>query len=185
MEWGILMLLLQLFWTFFKIGLLSFGGGYAMIPVIEHEVTAHGWMTSAEYYEAIALAGMSPGPVATNGAVYVGYHTAGLAGAVAATLGMVLPSLFLIVLMAAFFVRINEHKLVKSAFYGLRPIVAGLVAYAAIHFSQTSGIIGPISWDSGIALVIFAFSLFALIKYKLHPLYVIALSGLAGAALYS
>ncbi|GIP31536.1 chromate transporter [Paenibacillus sp. J2TS4] len=179
------MLLLNLFWTFFKVGLFSFGGGYAMIPVIEHEVTTQGWMTSVEYNEAIALAGMSPGPIATNGAVYVGYHTAGLAGALAATLGMVLPSLLLIVIIASFFIRINEHKLVKSAFYGLRPIVAGLVAYAGVNFSYTSGIIGEISWQSVIAFTIFAAALFALFKYKLHPLYVIVFSALAGAAFYS
>lgn len=173
-----------LFWTFAKIGVLSFGGGYAMIPAIEHEVLAHGWMTSEAYSDVIAVAGLSPGPVATNSAIIVGYRTAGVPGALASALGMAMPSLVIIVTLASAFVRMNGNRIVRSAFYGLRPIVTGLVLYAAIHFGQINGIIGPPTWQTGASLLIFAVSLVVMLKYKWHPLYVILLSGVMGAAFF-
>jgi len=103
------MILVELFKTFFIIGFISFGGGYAMIPVIETEVTAHNWMTTQEFTDIIAIAGMSPGPIATNSAIFVGYQIAGFPGAVVSALGMVLPSLMIILIVAAFFLQ-NEQK---------------------------------------------------------------------------
>ncbi|GIP39340.1 chromate transporter [Paenibacillus sp. J31TS4] len=173
-----------LFWTFAKIGVLSFGGGYAMIPAIEHEVLAHGWMTSEAYSEVIAVAGLSPGPVATNSAIIVGYRAAGVPGAVASALGMALPSLVIIVTLASMFVRMNGSRLVRSAFYGLRPIVTGLVLYAAIHFGIVNGIVGPPTWETGASVLILAVALLTMLKYKWHPLYVILLSGVMGAAFF-
>lgn len=99
------MLYWQLFISFFKIGLLSFGGGYAVIPTIQYEVERYGWLTTEQYQRIVSLAGMSPGAIATNNATLVGYQAGGLMGAVTATVGIVLPSLFIVILIAAFFIR--------------------------------------------------------------------------------
>ncbi|MFK2826409.1 chromate transporter [Bacillus sp. B190/17] len=179
------MILLELFKTFFMIGLISFGGGYATLPIIEVEVTAHHWMTTKEFTDIIAIAGMSPGPIATNCAVIVGYQTAGFAGAAASTLGVVLPSLIIILIMAAFFYKANKHPIVQSAFYGLRPIVVGLIVYAAIKFAIANGLIGPLSLYSLGLFLIFLLSLLALTRFRAHPALVIILSGIAGVLLFT
>lgn len=180
------MLLWELFITFLMIGLISFGGGYAMIPVIEMEVTKHGWMTTQEFTDVIAVAGMSPGPIATNSAIFVGYSTAGLGGAVVSALGMVLPSLTIILIIATFFHKFSDNKLLKCAFYGLRPIVTGLIIYAAIKFAISNDLISmKITWHMVSLFFIFVLSLLALIRLKWHPVFIIIFSGLVGVAFYS
>ncbi|MGP4038415.1 chromate transporter [Gracilibacillus sp. D59] len=178
------MVLWDLFWTFLLIGFVSFGGGYAMIPVIETEVSQHGWMTTQEFTDVIAVAGMSPGPIATNSAIFVGYHTAGISGAIVSALGMVIPSLLIILIIATFFFKFNELYIVKSAFYGLRPIITGLIMYAALKFAISNNVIGEISWRTVSLLIICGFSFFALMKLRLHPIFVIALAGVYGIVLY-
>lgn len=178
------MLLLELFKTFFIIGLISFGGGYAMIPVIELEVTTHGWMTTQEFTDIIAIAGMSPGPIATNSAVFVGYKTAGFSGAVVSALGMVLPSLIIILIISLFFAKANEHKMAQSAFYGLRPIIVGLIIYAAIKFALSNELIGSMSLHTFGLLSIFLLSLIALIRFHVHPALVILTAGVVGVILF-
>ncbi|MDV2685590.1 chromate transporter [Alkalihalophilus lindianensis] len=179
------MIVLELFRTFFMIGLVSFGGGYAMIPVIEREVTSSGWMTTQEFTDIIALAGMSPGPIATNSAVIVGYQTAGVPGAIFSALGMVLPSLIIILIVATFFFKASKNRILQSAFYGLRPIIVGLIIYAAVTFAISNNLIGSLTYKSMSLLLIFILSLFALIRLRFHPAYVIILSGLVGVLLYS
>ena len=174
----------ELFSTFLMIGFVSFGGGYAMIPVIEIEVSNHGWMTTQEFTDVIAVAGMSPGPIATNSAIFVGYKTAELPGAIVSALGMVIPSLLIILIIATFFFKLNENRFVKSAFYGLRPIITGLIVYAAIRFAITNDVIGSLSWHTVGLVSIFGLSLFALIKLKMHPIFVIVLSGICGVIFY-
>ncbi|WP_138419898.1 chromate transporter [Aquibacillus sediminis] len=179
------MVLVELFWTFLMIGFVSFGGGYAMIPVIEREVSAHGWMTTQEFTDVIAIAGMSPGPIATNSAIFVGYKTAALPGAIVSALGMVIPSLLIILMIATFFFKFNENRIVKSAFYGLRPIITGLIIYAALRFAITNNVLGgTISWQMISLLAIFSISLFSLIKLRMHPIFVIMLAGICGVLLY-
>ncbi|MFC5589698.1 chromate transporter [Sporosarcina soli] len=178
------MIFWELFKTFFIIGLVSFGGGYAMIPVIELEVTEHDWMTLQEFTDIIAIAGMSPGPIATNSAIFVGYQTAGLLGAVVSALGMILPSLCIILLISMFFNKANKHRTVQSAFYGLRPIIVGLIVYAAIKFALSNQLIGAISSHTFSLLCIFALSLLALVKFRVHPAFVIMSAGVIGVILY-
>lgn len=178
------MLLWQLFKTFFTIGLISFGGGYAMIPVIELEVTKNGWMSIQQFTDIIAIAGMSPGPIATNSAVFVGYQTAGLSGAIVSALGMVLPSLIIILIISMFFSKVNKNSNVQAAFYGLRPIIVGLIFYAAIKFAISNEIIGPISLRTLATLSIFALSLLALIKFRIHPAFVIISAGIVGVIFF-
>ncbi len=178
-------MLIHLLWTFFKIGLISFGGGYAMIPIIEHETLLNHWMSREAFTNAVAIAGMSPGPIATNSAVIVGYEAAGLPGTLAAALGIVLPSLILIIFAAVFFSKVHKHKLVKSAFYGLRPVVMGLIIYAAVHFGWNYFAKSGFSAHSLAAWVILLAGMFAFIRLRAHPLFVILFSGLAGAAFFS
>jgi len=182
-------LLLQLFLSFLGVGAVSFGGGYAMIPVIERVVVHEKqWMTLTAFTDVIALAGMSPGPIATNCAIFIGYKLAGVAGAVAAALGMVLPSLIIILIVAVFFYKVKNSIWVKRGFYGLRPIITGLIFYAAITFAVGNGIVptrlDAFDWKTASLAAIFLLSLAALIRFKAHPAAVIALAGLVGAALY-
>lgn len=179
------MVLWELFRTFFMIGLVSFGGGYAMIPVIETEVVRNDWMTIQQLTDVIAIAGMSPGPIATNSAIFVGYQTAGLAGAIVSAIGMLLPSLSIIMIVATFFYKANKNRSVQSAFYGLRPIIVGLIFYAAIKFATQNQIIGELTYHSISLLLIFTGALFALIRLHFHPAFVIILSGLVGVTLFS
>lgn len=175
----------DLFITFLMIGFVSFGGGYAMIPVIERQVTEHGWMSIQDFTDVIAVAGMSPGPIGTNSAIFVGYQVAGLSGAVFAAAGMVLPSLLIVILVGLFFSKMDKNKWVQSAFYGLRPIITGLIFYGAIRFAVSNHIIGVMSMDTLGALLFFGCSLIALLRFRMHPFYVIIISGLSGVAIYS
>ena len=179
------MILFELFWMFMLIGFVSFGGGYAMIPVIETEVVARGWLTTQEFTDVIAMAGMSPGPIATNSAVFVGYQVHQLPGALAAGLGMLFPSLLLVVAVATLFQKVSKNQYVKNGFYGLRPIIVGLIAYAALTFTISNQLLSSFSFFTGSLVLIFALSLFALMKLRIHPAIVIILSGVLGAALYS
>jgi chromate transporter len=178
-------MLFELFYTFLMIGFISFGGGYAMIPVIEREVSEHGWMTTTELTDAIAISGMSPGPIATNSAVFIGYSTAGLPGAVLSALGMAVPSFLLVVIAAAFYYKLHNHPLVQSAFYGLRPIITALILYGAYRFGESNGLLGPWNYSILFSFAIFLIVLVGLLKFRMHPVYMILLSGLIGVAIYS
>lgn len=178
-------MLWDLFITFFKIGFVSFGGGYAMIPLIQEEVVhRHGWLSAPMFADVIAVAGMSPGPIATNSAIFIGFGQMGLLGAAVAALGMVLPSLMIILAIGAVFYKLKDNMTLRSAFYGLRSIITGLIIYAAILFAMNNGLFASISWHTASLLLIFALSLVALLRYRIHPVYVILISGLLGVTLY-
>ncbi|MCQ6559173.1 chromate transporter [Paenibacillus mendelii] len=177
-------MLWELFIAFLKIGFSSFGGGYAAITLIQYEVESHNWMSIPEFQEIVALAGMAPGPIATNSATLIGYHIGGISGAVISTLGVVFPSFFIIVIIATFLSRIHHNQWVKSSFYGLRPIIASLIAYAAIHFGFMGKSAPLLDWSTLATLVICAGALFGIIKYKMHPVTIIVASGLAGIILF-
>lgn len=178
-------MLWELFLTFFKIGFMSFGGGYAMISVIQHESDAHHWLTAEQFTNSVALAGMAPGPIATNTATLIGYETAGIIGATVSTIGIVLPSLFIIVTIASFFYRMDQNKQVRSIYYGLKPVVTGLIAYAAIHFGFEDKVGILFTWKNVIIAVMAAGVFVAVLKYKMYPLTAILLSALIGIALFS
>ncbi len=176
-------MLWELFVMFIKVGFLSFGGGYAIIPAIQYDVVGKGLMTSEQLKEAVAIAGMAPGSIATNTATLVGFRTAGVIGALVSTLGIVLPSLLIVMLLSAFLYGRREKEWIRSSFYGLRAITTGLVIYASIRFLYT-GEGAPLSWELGGTLLICAICLFLLFKYRLHPLLVIAAAGVAGIVIY-
>ncbi|MGF7029636.1 chromate transporter [Paenibacillus mucilaginosus] len=177
-------MLWTLFAVFLKIGLFSFGGGYAMIPLIRHEVLAQGWVSDTRFTELTALAGMAPGPVATNSATLIGYEAAGALGALAATTGMILPSLTLIILLSAFLFRGEKSEWVKNTFYGLKPVITGMIFYAALHFLLPQEGMPWLTWHTAGLFAIMGVSLYTMVRYKLHPLAVLALSGLLGIAFF-
>jgi len=119
--------LLTLFWTFFKIGLFTFGGGYAMIPLIQQEVTGNQWMTDDTLVNFIAISESTPGPFAINIATFVGASQQGILGATFATLGVVLPSFIIILLIASIFTKFEKNKYVKGAIKGITPVVCALI----------------------------------------------------------
>src|SRR5665648_1088967 len=124
-------MILDLFLTFFKIGAFTFGGGYAMLRIIQKEIVEKkGLISEEEFMDAIALAQASPGPVAVNTSVYVGYRIRGFKGALSATLGAVLPSFIIILLIAAYFIQFRDNKIVEKVFLGIRPAIVALILAA-------------------------------------------------------
>ena len=121
------MILFELFFTFFKIGTLTFGGGYAMIPFVREQVLAHGWLTEEELLNMIAVSESTPGPIAVNMATFVGSNEAGVLGSIAATLGVVLPSFLIILLISALLKNFLKYKGVKAFLSGVRPCVVSLI----------------------------------------------------------
>lgn len=178
-------MLIQLFFFFIVIGAISFGGGYAMIPVIEHGVTEKGWLSTSEFTEIIAVAGMSPGPIATNSATLVGYQLAGIPGGIISSLAMTIPSYIIILLLAVCFTHVNEYKLVKAGFYGLRPIVTSLIVFAAIKLAISNHVISlTINLEMISLLCICLVSLYFLTRWKAHPLIVIVGAGIVGIIIF-
>ncbi|GAA4854714.1 chromate transporter [Paenibacillus vulneris] len=178
-------MLLALFLTFFKIGLVSFGGGYAILSVIEHEVVvSHQWMTPERFADAVSLAGMSPGPIATNSAVLIGFNTAGLPGAATSVLGMILPSFIIIIALALFFYKKGSSSFMQMIFYGLKPMVAAMVVFAAYRVGVNGQTMLGMNGHTLAQLLIFALAVIGIVKYKLHPLVVLSVSALMGTALF-
>lgn len=177
-------MLLELFITFVKIGLFSFGGGYAVIPSIQYQVDSLGWMTASAFGKSISISGMAPGPIATNSATLIGYQIAGINGAIVSTLGMIVPSFILIIVIALFFYKIRGKQWVKSSLYGLKPIITVLIFYAAVHLfvlGKPGSMLNSTMWAT---LVIVGLAIYGILKYKLHPLWIIAGSGLTGIILF-
>lgn len=176
---------LYLFIAFFKVGLISFGGGYAMIPVIQKEVEAHQWLTAAQFNEVISVSAMAPGPIAANSAAMTGYEISGLPGAAVACAAIVLPSFLLILAVMKFFGKFHDHPVVASVFYGLRPVIAGIIFYAAAKFAFGNGIIGGEHGIDYKSLIVMAASFVLLLRTRINPVIIIIASGIAGAILYS
>ncbi len=185
------MIYLKLFFTFFKIGLFTIGGGYAMIPLISDEVIANGWLSDNMLVDFIAISESTPGPFAINIATFVGTQAAraaggfGALGAICATVGVVLPSLIIIFLIAVFFKKLMDTRIMRDIFSGLRPAVIGLIAYAFVSIAITTLFsevtIADISSFAnidfiglGIFAIIFILSL--LKKPKLHPIALIVIA---------
>lgn len=177
------MIYLRLFLSFFKIGLFTFGGGYAMLPLIEKEVLANNWMRLDELVNFVAVSESTPGPFAVNVSTYVGRVVGGFFGAVAATLGVILPSFIIILLLAKCYEKFKESKIVKGGMNGLHPAVVGLIAAAAVSIGESVFHIGTTTafFSSGtlVSIGIIVVAVFMLYK-KLNPVWVICASGLIG-----
>lgn len=177
-------LYLDMLITFFKLGLVSFGGGYAMIPLIQTEMENHHWLNISQFTDMIAVSAMAPGPIASNTATIVGYKLDGIFGALVACIGVTLPSLLLILIVGKLFFKFQEHPLVKAAFYGLRPTIIGVIAFAAIKFAISNGIIGGSNYIDIKSFILLLVAFFLLIRTKLHPAYLILASGIIGIVLF-
>ncbi|GHT08055.1 chromate transporter [Bacteroidia bacterium] len=174
------MIYLQLFWTYLKIGLFCFGGGYAMISLIQDEVVDnHAWLTNAEFTDIVAISQMTPGPIGINSATYIGYTVTGsVIGSVIATVAVCLPSFIIILLIAKAYQKFNSNPYVAGAFLGLRPATVGLIASAALLLMNKENFIDYKS-------IILFVSAFVLTKFcKVHPILMIVLAGISGLFLY-
>lgn len=134
-------MLLKLFLIFAKLSLFSFGGGFVMVPVAMQEFEKNGWSTAAQLTDAVALATMSPGPVGVNLAVALGYKAGGISGMLASFFGITLPTTILVICVALFFFKVYKEPVVKYAFYGLRPVITGVITYAAVSLALKNGIL--------------------------------------------
>lgn len=126
------MILLQLWVAFFKIGLFTLGGGYAMLALIQQEIVRYGWMTPQEFVDVVGIAEVTPGPIAVNAATFVGFRSAHIQGALVATSAVVLPSLISVIIVSRFWEKYKNSKRVQFMFAGVRPVVVGLVGAAAV-----------------------------------------------------
>lgn len=178
----------DLFLTFFKIGAFTFGGGYAMLPLILEEVERHGWMQREALIDFVAVSESTPGPFAINIATYVGSEMGGVLGSVCATLGVVLPSFIIILIVAKCYERFKESQYVKGALNGLKPAAIGLIATAVVTTALSvfvpngfDKILSDIlSLEFAFSAIIFTLSLFLIMKKKKHPVIVILISAFLG-----
>lgn len=123
----------QLFVAFLKIGFFGFGGGYAMLSLVQNEVVEqHGWLSSAEFTDIVAISQMTPGPIAINSATYVGYEVAGIGGSIVATLAVCLPSLTIMLLLTRFFIVMHRNRYIQGVVAGMKPVVVGMIGAAAL-----------------------------------------------------
>ena len=191
------MLFLDLFITFFKIGLFGFGGGYGMLSLIQHEtVEQHKWLTSSEFTDIVAISQMTPGPIGINSATYCGYQAvvndpAGYSQAMAvlgsftATFALVLPSLILMMLISKMFLKYMRTNTVQSVFMGLRPAVVGLLAAATLLLCTKENFSSPSenAWQFWISVFLFIVTFFGTLVLKINPIKMIVMAGFAGLLL--
>jgi len=196
---------LQLIWAYIKIGIFGFGGGYAMLSLVEHSVVDPGWISETMFTDIVAISQMTPGPIGINSATYIGFVAPGqvdpryaspfwgILGSIVCTLAVVLPSYFLVLYASHFIKRHHESGVIKAIFSGLRPVVVGLIASAAILLMNAPNF-NPngISWQlwTNIAICVTSFILVYFPipwrgkKLKPHPIFVIILAGIAGFIIY-
>lgn len=172
-------IIFDLFITFFKIGLFSFGGGYAMIPLIEKEVVQiHKWIDFSQMVDIISVSQITPGPIAINLATFVGYKTAGFFGSLFATLGVVLPSFVIVLFIAKFYNKFKEWDVVQSVFKGIRPMSVALIGTAALLIAKTSLV--------DVKTFIIGLLSFLILKYtKMSMILLILIAGVSGIILFS
>ena len=180
----------ELFLSFFQIGLFSIGGGYAAMPLIQNQVVdIHPWLTMTQFADIMTIAEMTPGPIAINSATFVGIQVAGLPGAIVSTIGCVFPSCVIVMSLAYVYYRFRGLSIVQGVLAGLRPAVIAMIASAGISllilalYGQRTLPENPASFDM-IAAAIFLGAFFALRKWKLNPLWIMAGAGAAGVLLY-
>lgn len=187
------MIYLTLFLEFFKMGALTFGGGYAMIPFIEETVLSHGWLTTGELVDFIAVSESTPGAFAVNISTYVGSQVGGFFGAVCATVGLVLPPFLLILIIAKCYEKFKQNIVVQGVMLGLKSTVVGLIGATVLSVGCSVLFPAGFSWNTVVSevlstgnfwfiLVVFAVMLFLLLYKKLNPILVILLSAGAGIA---
>lgn len=186
------MILLKLWWEFFKIGLFSVGGGMATLPFLYDMADRTGWFTYDQIADMLAVSESTPGPIGINMATYTGFTTAGIPGSIVATLGVITPGIIIVLLIIAVLERFRKNKYVEAAFYGIRPASAGLIAAAGVLVAEIA--LFNVDADSiagffNVKALILAAALVALTRWvkptkKLHPVVFIAASAVVGILLF-
>lgn len=175
--------LVQLFVSYLKIGFFGFGGGYAMLSLIHSEVVVrNGWLTNGEFSDIVAISQMTPGPIAINSATYIGYEVAGIWGSVVATTAVCLPALTIMMLLTRFFLSLRDNRYVQGVVQGMRPVVVGMIASAALLLIFPASDDGR-SFIDGWSWVIFGLTLLGSWR-KINPILLIVMSGIAGVLIY-
>ena len=175
---------LKLIWAYLKIGLFGFGGGYAMLSLIEREVVQSGWISSQMFTDIVAVSQMTPGPIGINSATYIGYVVTGSVwGSIVATLTVVIPPFILTLLASHYITNHKESVLIQGAFKGLRPVVVGLIASAALLLMNSENFGYDIS-QRLISIALCVASFCVVFFTRIHPIVVIILAGIAGLLIY-
>ena len=179
------MILIELFLTFLKIGAFTFGGGYAMIPIIRSEVLSHNWLNSTDLVDFIAVSEGTPGPISVNLATYIGERTAGIPGAALATLGLAIPSFVVILIISNVFLKVKDHKITRGILFGLKAAIVGLIGAAMITVARSVFFRGE-SFSPGAAIasaVICGICVLLSFK-KISPILIIGLAAGGGILCY-
>lgn len=178
------MIYLQLFLSYLKIGFFGFGGGYAMLSLIQQEVVmSRGWITNAQFTDIVAISQMTPGPIAINSATYIGYEVAGVAGSIIATSAVCAPCFIIMLGLAHFYLRVKDNRYMAGAMDGMRPVLIGMITAAALLLmfpaeNDGASFIDIWSWIIFGACVVMSI-------FKTNPILLIALSALAGIIIYA
>ncbi|KAF5055208.1 Chromate transport protein [anaerobic digester metagenome] len=187
------MIYLQIFWSFFQIGLFSIGGGYAALPLIEHQVLEiHKWLTLGEFADLLTISQMTPGPIALNASTFVGTKVAGLPGAIIATVGCVTPSCIIVITLAYFYFKYKNLSTIQGILKGLRPAVVSLIASAGLSILllavfKTEGVTLTtmnLSDINFISIAMVAAGVVILRKFKMDPIKVMIAAGIVGIFIY-
>ena len=190
-------LYLKLFWTFFKIGLFGFGGGYGMLSLIQNEVVEnHQWISNSEFTDIVAVSQMTPGPIGINSATYVGFkamenagmtRTEAVCGSLLASFSVMLPSFILMLLISAFFMHYKDHKSVQTVLKWLRPVVVGMLAAAVLLLlnEENLGVFQRDNLQLYVSIGLFILAFIATYYWKVGPIKMILLAGLFGGIFYS
>lgn len=184
--------LLLLFLIFFKVGLFTIGGGLAAIPLIQQEVVVRGWLSTSEFANMIAISQSTPGPIGVNVATFVGYSQYGVLGSIFATLGIVAPSVIIIIIISKFLSKFRKNKYVEGVFVGIRPAVTALILVAAYLIAKVSLVNIPLFESTNnlidlfdfYAIVMFLVFFYAINKWKHHPIFYIVLAGVIGIFIF-
>ena len=175
---------LKIIWAYLKIGLFGFGGGYAMLSLIQREVVDSGWITSQMFTDIVAISQMTPGPIGINSATYIGYVVSGsVLGSIIATLTVVIPPFILTLLAYHYIERHKQSPIIQGALFGLRPVVVGLIAAAALLLMNSENF-GYLTTERIITITICIASFCCVYFTRIHPIFVIILAGIAGLIIF-
>lgn len=192
-----MMIFLELFYTFLKIGMFSFGGGYGMLSVIQGEVVSrHAWLTASEFTDIVAVSQMTPGPIGINSATYVGYtavlnatgnEVLAVVGSLVASFAVMLPSIVLMLIVSRYLIKYSRHRNVEAVFKGLRLAVVGLIASAALLLMTEENFGSPTetSLQFGVSVALFVAAFVAMKFFKVSPILILILAGVFGGVFYS
>ena len=179
------MIYLQLLWVFIKIGVLGFGGGYAMLSLIQHEVVDnYAWMTTTEFADMVAISQMTPGPISINMATYVGYTAGGFFGSLLASFALCLPSIIMVYFIIRLFMNKNGNRLMSNLLKGLKPAIAGLIFAAGLSIMNAQNFVQIGKGENNISIVICVLAFVASYFFKANPILLIVLSGVVGYFVY-